>query len=140
MVQEHFDLTGLNTFKIQVKTRYYLRIEDLSDLEKIRSSSVFNSNPTLILGGGSNMLFTKDYPGLVLHAVMNGITEKKTSNAEEILITAASGVQWHDLVVYCVDRGYGGIENLALIPGYCGAARYKTLVLMVKSYHRYLNK
>src|SRR5690606_19029152 len=76
--------------------------------------------PQLVLGGGSNILFVKDFEGLVIRMAIQGI--QHTLNGSEVLLTAGAGVVWNDLVGYAVAQGFAGIENLALIPGTAGAA------------------
>ncbi len=75
----------------------------------------------LILGGGSNVLLSRDYPGLVIRNNIKG-REIVAENEDEVLLKVYSGENWHELVIYCVDRNWGGIENLSLIPGTVGAA------------------
>ena len=91
------------------------------DLPWLISLPEFKELPTLILGGGSNILFTQDYKGLVVLNRLKGITSEKISD-NKIRITAGSGVVWHDLVLHTLENGWGGIENLSLIPGTVGAA------------------
>ena len=122
MIQEQVDLTALNTFQIHAVARYFARIKTNEELQEIRSSAIFRNNPVLILGGGSNILFTRDFPGLVVHSKLKGITIGPEVSPDEVLITAAAGENWHELVSHCVNKNLGGLENLALIPGYCGAA------------------
>ena len=77
--------------------------------------------PYLVLGGGSNLLFTKDYKGLVLHNKIQGIDCVK-EDEKSVLLRIWGGVVWHELVLWALEKGYGGIENLSLIPGSVGAA------------------
>jgi UDP-N-acetylmuramate dehydrogenase len=89
-------------------------------LKEILSSDIVKSNPFMILGGGSNLLFTKDYDGVVIRNAIKGIEIVKEEN-DDIYIKAGGGEKWHDFVLYCVKHNYGGIENLSLIPGTVGA-------------------
>lgn len=75
----------------------------------------------MVLGGGSNILFTRDYPGTIICNRIGGI-EMQDASDNTVLVTAGAGMEWHKLVTECVRQGLGGIENLALIPGTCGAA------------------
>ena len=79
------------------------------------------SNYFFILGGGSNILFKGDYNGLLVKNNIGGIDVKETDGDDEVIVTAGAGVVWNDLVLYCIDRNFGGIENLSLIPGSVGA-------------------
>ncbi|MEY3405183.1 MAG: UDP-N-acetylenolpyruvoylglucosamine reductase [Bacteroidota bacterium] len=122
MIQEQADLTLMNTFQIQAKARYYAEVDHPDTLKKIMDSEVFRTNKVLILGGGSNVIFTKDFDGLVIHPTLKGISVNSIGSGDQVLVTAAAGENWHGLVTYCVEKNLGGIENLALIPGNCGAA------------------
>jgi UDP-N-acetylmuramate dehydrogenase len=82
---------------------------------------MFRKNRSLIIGGGSNILLTKDFDGLVVKNEIKGITIEK-EDAAMLYLKAASGESWHRLVMYCVEHNLGGIENLSLIPGTVGAA------------------
>ncbi|MGO4710359.1 UDP-N-acetylmuramate dehydrogenase, partial [Chryseobacterium sp. 2TAF14] len=77
--------------------------------------------PLLFLGGGSNILFTKDFEGLVLKLNLKGISEEFL-NENEVLVTAKAGENWHEFVMFCLDKNYGGLENLSLIPGNVGTS------------------
>lgn len=119
--EENKSLKALNTFGIDAHTRHYLKLTSKAQLAKLSSLPFFNRDNLLVLGGGSNILFTQDYEGLVIHNCIPGIQEVK-SQSESVWVRCGAGVEWHDLVMYCVKRGLGGIENLSLIPGKCGAA------------------
>lgn len=113
-------LLKLNTFGVEASAKYYAGVKTEDALGLLATSIEFNTEPLLILGGGSNILFTKDFSGLVVHIQIPGIKVREEGN--EVYVTAGGGVVWNDLVQYCVDRGYAGIENLSLIPGTVGAA------------------
>ena len=120
-IQKNFSLKSFNTFGIDVKARYFVRVTGVQDLYDLLMDEALKTIPTLMLGSGSNILFTRDFPGLVLQMAIEGI-EKIKENDRYVWIKAGSGVNWHTLVVYCIDHGYAGIENLSLIPGTVGAA------------------
>lgn len=117
---ENTSLKRYNTFGVEAKAAFFIKVIDAEQLETIYATPRFKDLPKLVLGGGSNILFTKDYPGLVMHMEIPGITE--VNKGEEVYIKAGAGVVWNDLVQYCVQRSYGGVENLSLIPGTVGAA------------------
>lgn len=119
-IQKDFPLNTLNTFGIAAKAKFYVEISSEADLHDVFNHAIAKENKLLVLGGGSNMLFTRDYEGLVLRINIKGIEEQQ--NGEDILITAGAGEVWNDLVGYCVKNGYAGIENLTLIPGTVGAS------------------
>lgn len=112
-----YNLQALHTFGMSVQAQDYTAIKKVEELQTILPLS----KPFLILGGGSNMLFTKDFEGLILHNQIKGI-EVEREEEDAIYIRAGGGEVWHDLVLWCLEQGYGGIENLSLIPGSVGAA------------------
>ncbi len=116
-----FNLKKYNTFGIDVITKGYAQFKNESELLEILGNEEYKMLPKLVLGGGSNILFTKDFDGLVLHNQIKGI-EIIGQNDTSVYIRAGAGELWHDLVLYTVTRGFGGLENLSLIPGSVGAA------------------
>ncbi len=121
LLQENVSLKKLNTFGIACNARYLVDIGDATDLQEALADSRFAGIPEMILGGGSNVLFTQDWPGLMLLNRMQGI-ETIGEDSKHVWIKAMAGTEWHKLVMHSVDNGWGGIENLSLIPGSCGAA------------------
>ena len=119
-VQQQFNLQPYNTFGISKTAKYFSEIKDFSQLEKINSLPDFNSQ-RLILGGGSNILLTKNFDGLVLKNSLLGIEIVK-EDATHIWVKSFGGENWHSFVMHCVANNWGGIENLSLIPGQVGAA------------------
>ncbi len=120
-IKENVSLKPYNTFGIEAKARYFTEVTSESALQSLIKDPVYRDNKSLILGGGSNILFTRDFDGLVIKSSMLGRALFK-KNDQHILLKAGSGEQWHDLVMYAVSQNYGGIENLSLIPGTAGAA------------------
>jgi len=120
-IVQNYDLTKLNTFGIKARAKFFVQIKDEADLAELFSSSQFQNNEKLFLGEGSNVLFTKDFDGIVVLNKLRGVEILKEDSAS-VIIRAMSGEIWHDLVSFAVDRGYWGIENLSLIPGTVGAA------------------
>lgn len=121
IVKENFSLRNFNTFKINVSARYYAELESAEDILKLKSEKKFQNLPLLFLGQGSNILFTNDYDGLVLRLTSRGMKIVDETN-EYVFVNAQAGESWDDLVTFCVDREFYGIENLSLIPGTVGAA------------------
>lgn len=120
-IQENVSLLPLNTFGLDYKTRFYCEIHSIEDLKELRNSLVWRNQPSLVLGGGSNILLTQDFEGLVVKINILGkeiIQEDKSS----VLLKIGAGENWHELVFWCLKKKYGGIENLSLIPGTVGAA------------------
>ncbi len=106
---------------MDVSTQQYVRIETEEDLREIYQGSKFRTIKKMILGGGSNVLFTRNWLGLVIHMSIPGI-EVVSESSEQVQVSIGAGVIWHQLVIWAVEHGYGGIENLSLIPGTVGAA------------------
>lgn len=121
LLQEDISLKELNTFGIEVQARYYVRIHDGQQLQRILRFPSLKPLPQLILGGGSNVLFVSDFEGIVFHMTIGSIAVIR-ENKDHVWVQAGAGVNWHTLVLYCVQHGYAGIENLSLIPGTVGAA------------------
>lgn len=117
-IQKNVSLKAHNTFAVDVNARHLARVKDSESLGQIIRNA--DAEPW-ILGGGSNMLLTKEIDKLVLKIEIGGI-EIVEDLPDAVLIKVGAGVIWHDLVLWAVERGYGGIENLALIPGRVGAA------------------
>lgn len=120
-ILENVSLLPFNTFHIDAKARYLTKISSVEDLQTLRSTSLFQTQQKLILGGGSNLLFTRDFDGLVIKNELLGVVPV-SEDADQITIRVGSGENWHELVMFCVERNFGGIENLSLIPGTVGAA------------------
>ncbi len=120
-IEENKSLKTFNTFGVNVKANYFTSVASEKEILEILQSKRFGSMDKLILGGGSNILFTKNYEGLVIHYVEKGIRLVE-ENEKYVIIESSAGEVWNDLVSYCVDNKYYGIENLSLIPGTVGAA------------------
>lgn len=120
VLQESISLKSYNTFGIPAQARYFTEILTGDDLVQLLVSDFVKEQRLLVLGGGSNILFTKDFNGLVIKVSIPGITV--VEHGENVIVTSGAGVVWNDLVQYCVNLGYGGIENLSLIPGTAGAS------------------
>jgi UDP-N-acetylmuramate dehydrogenase len=120
-IEENKDLKPLTTFGVPASARYFCTISSIEGLQQLIQHPVYQNNTRFILGGGSNILFTSDYNGLVIQNALKGITIKHESE-DSIEIKVMAGENWHQLVMYCVQHNWGGIENLSLIPGTVGAA------------------
>ena len=114
-------LKALNTFGFDVVAHHYLPIESPEDLSALFLANGFENQPYGILGGGSNITFTQDYSGLLLHNRIKGchIVEE---NADDVIVEFGGGENWHETVLYTLEKGWGGLENLSLIPGTVGAS------------------
>lgn len=121
LIKTKVSLLPFNTFHIDAEASYFATIRSAEDLRQLMSTETFQSLPRLFLGGGSNVLFTNDFQGLVIHNQVKGIRIVQEDETH-VTIEAGSGEDWHGLVMYCVDHDFGGLENLSLIPGTTGAA------------------
>jgi len=118
-MQKGISLKPYNTFGIDVKAASFASFDSIEALSTLLPS--IKQQETLISGGGSNMLFTKDFEGLFVRNCIKGIIEIERTETH-VVIEAGAGEVWHDFVMFCVDKGYGGLENLSLIPGCVGAS------------------
>lgn len=118
---ENHSLKNHNTFGVDVKARYFVELNSVDDYKSILRNRELSGMKKVILGEGSNVLFQKDFNGVVIKNCIKGINVAKED--EEIIdIKFGAGENWDEIVEYCVSKGYGGIENLSLIPGLVGAA------------------
>ncbi len=118
--QRNISLKPYNTFGIEAKANYFLKIKTVNELRSFLSNHAAQT-PLLVLGGGSNLLFTRDFPGVVLKINIEGIQVIRKDN-DYVWVKAGAGENWHQFVLYCIEKELGGIENLSLIPGTVGAA------------------
>lgn len=118
-ILQNVSLRNLNTFGIDANAKEYCNVASEDYLKKVLSENT--EKPLFILGGGSNMLLTRDINALVLHINIKGIDIIK-SNENHVIVRAMAGENWHDFVLWCISNNYGGIENLSLIPGNVGTA------------------
>ncbi|MDR1311372.1 MAG: UDP-N-acetylmuramate dehydrogenase [Burkholderiaceae bacterium] len=120
-VQSHFPLQALNTFGMDVFADAYAAIHSPADLMTLRADPTWAAQPVLVLGAGSNLLLTGNVGGLVLHMRTTG-KEVVGEDHSSIYVRAAAGEDWHTFVLWTLEAGYAGLENLSLIPGTVGAA------------------
>ncbi len=118
--QDNFSLLNLNTFGMHVFAKKYTTINSEEDI-KVLANTDIEHNQIMILGGGSNILFTENTEKYILHNQIKGI-EILEENSDLVSIRVGAGEVWHQFVLYCVANGFGGVENLSLIPGTVGAA------------------
>ncbi|MBO6605961.1 UDP-N-acetylmuramate dehydrogenase [Psychroserpens sp.] len=119
LIQENISLKDYNTFGIDVKAKYFSSVSSVEELIELYQSK---SHPNkFILGGGSNMLLTKDIEALVIHLNLKG--KRAISNEQGyVLVESMAGENWHDFVLWTIEQNYGGLENLSLIPGNVGTS------------------
>jgi UDP-N-acetylmuramate dehydrogenase len=121
MIQKNISLKPYNTFGMDVTASHFAKFRSVEELRLILNQAETKSLRLLILGGGSNLLLTKNFDGLVLKNELEGISVLKTEN-EITSVKSAAGEVWHNFVLFCIENNLGGVENLSLIPGSVGAA------------------
>jgi UDP-N-acetylmuramate dehydrogenase len=118
-LKENITLKPFNTFGIDVIAKKYAGFSSVEELHEL--ITIRKDEPLLVLGGGSNILFTKDFDGLVLKNNLQGIENIKEDD-ENVFIKAGAGENWHGFVMHCIENNNAGVENLSLIPGSVGAS------------------
>ncbi len=121
IIKKDFNLIAYNTFHIDVSCRYFCEVSSTDNIKEVLSDKQFQITNKLILGGGSNILFTRNYNGLVIKNSIQGV-EIIREDDEHIYVKASAGEVWHRFVLWCIQNEFAGIENLSLIPGQVGAA------------------
>ena len=125
-IEQNYSLLEHNTFGLDVKTRYFVEYETEADLQKLLCDEFFFSQRFWHIGQGSNLLFLGDFDGIIVHSALQGI-EKIREDAHSVWLKVGAGNDWDSLVAFCVENGWGGFENLSLIPGEVGAAAVQNI-------------
>lgn len=120
-IEENISLKPFNTFGLDVNARFFIRITNKEEVRKIYSEKIVSGERKLIIGGGSNILLLADFDGIVIKNEIKGIEITREDN-DFVWVSAGAGENWHEFVLYCIDKNWAGIENLSLIPGCVGAA------------------
>lgn len=120
-IRNNVSLKPFNTFGIEALCAHFAEINSIEDFSALLKTDIYKTSAKLFLGGGSNLLFTKDFNGLVIKNNLKGI-EIVSENDDEIIVKAAAGENWHSFVLWCIERNFCGLENLSLIPGCVGAS------------------
>ena len=118
-ILQNISLKPYNSFGIDVIAKHFVSITSIANLKAVLSLKKHSN--ILVLGGGSNMLLTKNFNGLVIHINIKGI-EIISENEDAVYVKANAGENWHEFVLWCIDNNFGGVENLSLIPGNVGSA------------------
>lgn len=121
-----FSLKAFNTFHVEAAAARYVRFDAESEIVDFLDRNPLDGQRRLVLGGGSNLLFVDDFDGIVLHPLLTGIDVVETGR-QHLWIRAMTGENWDDLVAFAVAKGWGGIENLSLIPGSVGASAVQNI-------------
>ena len=126
-VFENYSLLTHNTFGIDAKCRRFVEYDNIEELEiALADIRAFPNQPNLHIGGGSNLLFTKDYDGTIFHSAILG-KECISQTDDEIYLRVGAGEVWDDFVAWCINNGYYGLENLSYIPGEVGASAVQNI-------------
>ena len=125
-IQKDYSLLPHNTFGMDVKASLFIEYTSVEELKDILRQYSLQDGTWLHIGGGSNLLFTGDYPGIILHSAIKGF-EVVSEDEEEVIVSAGAGEVWDDFVAYTVERGWYGAENLSLIPGEVGASAVQNI-------------
>lgn len=121
-----YSLKGHNTFGIEAKCRRFLEFASVNEAQDVLPTLRGEDAPLMLLGGGSNLLLTKDFSGTVIHSAIMGAEAHETGDGH-VLLRCGSGERWDDIVDLCVSRGWYGAENLSLIPGDVGASAVQNI-------------
>jgi len=125
-ISENISLKTYHTFGTDVKAAYFAEYTNIDELVELLGSDLFQQQPSFHIGSGSNLLFTGDFNGLILHSAIHFIRVVSETD-QKIQLEAGSGVNWDDFVEYCVQNNYFGAENLSLIPGEVGASAVQNI-------------
>src|SRR5262245_33878739 len=109
-IRENFSLIRFNTMGVDVSCRYFADIGSVKDIQKLIKDKKYSDSPKFVLGGGSNILFTKDFSGIILHNCFEGIGVVSVDD-DYAFVKAGAGEIWHQFVLYCIEKNFGGIEN-----------------------------
>jgi UDP-N-acetylmuramate dehydrogenase len=120
MIRKNYSVKSYNTFGLNYKSDVFVSIDSENEAIKLFQEGSFKK-PILILGRGSNILFTENYNGTIIHPETGGMSIEE-ENSDFLIVSAGAGVEWDTFVGWTVDNGFGGLENLSLIPGTAGAA------------------
>src|SRR4029453_52337 len=120
LIERDVSLRAFNTFGVEASAAFFARVQSLEDLQRVLTDRRVAGVPLLVLGGGSNLLFTQDFDGLVLKIEIPGI--QRDDDGVRWLVKVGAGENWHEIVERLVDENIPGLETLALIPGSVGAA------------------
>jgi UDP-N-acetylmuramate dehydrogenase len=119
-IKSDFSIKTYNTFGLEAKASFFSEVFSEDDFLNLQQQTIYKTYPHLIIGGGSNILVLNDFKGLVIKNAIKGITFIEKENS--VVVKAGAGEVWHDFVLYTINKGWAGLENLSLIPGCVGAS------------------
>lgn len=121
IISSNISLKPYNTFGIDASAKFFTSIQSIENIKELLQSTEYKNNNHLILGGGSNMLLTQNVDAIVVKNNLKGIEIVKETE-DSVFVKCAGGEVWHEFVMWCIDKNFGGLENLSLIPGCTGAS------------------
>lgn len=121
VIYQNISIKPYNTFGIDVKAEQFVEVKTVEEVQVLCTTFNLAERKKLVIGGGSNLLLTKDFDGMVIRMNLTGMDAIR-EDENHVWVKAMSGELWHDFVLYCVNKNIGGVENLSLIPGCVGAA------------------
>ena len=119
-ILENVSIKPYNSFAIDVNAHYFAEIKSAQELKELFETNLLKTQKLLVVGGGSNILFTQDFDGLIIKIGIKGVTFEV--HGTDVLVKSGAGEVWNDFVNYCVANNFAGVENLSLIPGTVGAS------------------
>jgi len=119
-LEQSFNIKPFTTFGVEAKTKKFIEVFSIIDLIECRTKGYLKSDKLLVIGGGSNLLFCKDFDGVIVRPAMKGISIVERNNSF-VIVEAKAGEIWDDLVAFAVENNFYGLENLSFIPGNVGA-------------------
>ncbi|MCC8145521.1 MAG: UDP-N-acetylmuramate dehydrogenase [Bacteroidales bacterium] len=125
-IQENYSLIKHNTFHLDVRARWFVQYDSEEDLKRLLNDEYFFSQTFWHIGQGSNLLFLGDYNGIIIHSGIKGIELLKEDD-KYVWVKAGAAEDWDSFVAYCVEQGWGGLENLSFIPGEVGASAFQNI-------------
>lgn len=126
LTYHNYSLAHHNTFGISIRCERFIEYTSTQELEEVLAELRATGQPWLHIGGGSNLLFTADFSGTILHSALSDI-EVQSLNDQEVLVTVGAGMVWDDFVAWTLRKGFYGLENLSLIPGETGASAVQNI-------------
>ena len=125
-IEQNYSLLKHNTFGLDVKTKYFAEYENEADLQQLLRDEYFFSQQFWHIGQGSNLVFLGDFDGVIVHSAIRGVEKIKETDGF-VWLKAGAGTDWDSFVAYCVQNGWGGLENLSLIPGEVGSSAVQNI-------------
>lgn len=125
-IEKDYSLQAITTFHLPAKCKYFVEYNTIAELKEFINSELAKKETLFQIGGGSNLLFTKDFDGIILHSCIKFINIISEDN-DGVIVEAGAGIEWDEFVKYCVSNSFSGVENLSYIPGEVGASAIQNI-------------